>query len=153
MPPSIFGKPTFRDAAEVSKELFQTYDDRKATLDPSNPLSALVDEVLEETAKADLNTMEAEKKKEEVAAGEELGADVIKEADEKFESISNRVGGEQSVFTKLSNKTYISQLQKQLHEEKAARQKIESEMYELKEANKEIVSQLQSLSKGPSSPK
>ena len=105
MPPSIFGKPTFRDP-EATKDLFKTYDDRKATLDPGNPLSALVDEVLEETAKADLNALDAEKEEEAAAALAEA-KDVIPEAEEKFESISNRVG-DASVFTKLSNKTYIS---------------------------------------------
>ena len=73
--------------------------------------------------------------------------DVIKEADEKLESISNRVG-EPSVYTKLTNRTQISQLKKQLEQEKEFRHKIESEMNELRQTNQEIVSQLQSLQKG-----
>lgn len=69
----------------------------------------------------------------------------IKEAEEKLESISNRVAPEASVFTKMSNKTYIDALKKQLDDEKVAREKIESELQEIKEANQEIVSQLASL--------
>lgn len=103
MAPSIFGKPTFRDAEET-KDIFRTYDDRKNTIDPE--ISALVDEVLEETAKADLVAAE---KTEEAVLDEK--PEVIPEADEKLESISNRVG-DPSVFTKMSNKTYISTLQK-----------------------------------------
>lgn len=106
MPPSIFGKPTFRDA-EATKDIFRTYDDRKATLDPSNPLSALVDEVLEETAKADLDGLLQQKEAIPMENNNTGVPEMIKEADEKLESISNRVG-DQSVFTKMSNKTYIS---------------------------------------------
>lgn len=101
MPPSIFGKPTFRDS-DAAKDIFRTVDDRKNMIDYSNPLGALVDEVLEETGNADLKSPEVKK--------EELGLmQDIKEADEKMESISNRVG-DQSVFTKMSNKSYISAL-------------------------------------------
>ena len=55
----------------------------------------------------------------------------MKEAEDKFDSISNRVA-DQSVFTKLTSKTQISDLRKQLEKEKEARGKIEAEMNELK---------------------
>lgn len=42
----------------------------------------------------------------------------------------------------MSGKTYISQLQKQLDEEKHARVKLEGELEELKKISSEITSQL-----------
>lgn len=42
----------------------------------------------------------------------------------------------------MSGKTYISQLQKQLDEEKSARVKLEGELEELKKISSEITSQL-----------
>lgn len=42
----------------------------------------------------------------------------------------------------MSGKTYISQLQKQLDEEKNARVKLEGELEELKKISSEITSQL-----------
>lgn len=71
----------------------------------------------------------------------------MKEAEDKLDSISNRVA-EQSVFTKLTSKTQISDLRKQLEREKEARGKIEAEMNELKQANQEIMSQLKSMQQG-----
>lgn len=62
MPPSVFGRPTFRDHPGA-KDIFGTYDGRKATqtIDNSkeNPLNALVDEVLQESGNAHLYTIDA----------------------------------------------------------------------------------------------
>ena len=45
----------------------------------------------------------------------------------------------------MSGKTYISQLQKQLDEEKAARQNLETELEDLKKISSEITSELSKL--------
>tara|TARA_B110000503_G_C7055047_1_gene374065 strand:+ start:779 stop:952 length:174 start_codon:yes stop_codon:yes gene_type:complete len=45
-----------------------------------------------------------------------------------------------SQLSKMSGKTYISQLQKQLNEEKYARENLEAELSNLKEISKEISS-------------
>lgn len=47
----------------------------------------------------------------------------------------------------MSGKTYISQLQKQLDEEKFARVKLEGELEELKKISSEITSQLSLIQK------
>ena len=68
MPPSVFGKPTFRDI-DGTKDIFRTYDGRQATIEKEieakatidhaeNNFSALVDEVLAETANEDLNPLD-----------------------------------------------------------------------------------------------
>lgn len=48
MPPSVFGRPTYRDL-DAAKDIFRTVDERKPdrnnSIDVPNPLSALVDEV------------------------------------------------------------------------------------------------------------
>ena len=51
MPPSVFGRPTFRDHPDAKNIFTSTYDERKATIDPTNKIGALVDEVLQETEK------------------------------------------------------------------------------------------------------
>jgi hypothetical protein len=98
MQPSVFGRPTFRDSDAV-RDIWRTTDERKSLeVGPGNPLGELVDEMMQDNSKAKLATLPVD--------------EVIKEEEgEKFESISNRAP-EQSVFTKLSNKTYISALQK-----------------------------------------
>lgn len=45
----------------------------------------------------------------------------------------------------MTGRTYISQLQKQLDEEKAARQALESELNDLKKISSEITSELSKL--------
>ena len=45
----------------------------------------------------------------------------------------------------MSGKTYISQLKKQLEEERVAREKIQNEMEDLKKASEEISSQLNAM--------
>jgi predicted RNase H-like nuclease (RuvC/YqgF family) len=45
----------------------------------------------------------------------------------------------------MSGKTYISQLQKQLDDEKAARQNLEGELEDLKKISSEITSELSKL--------
>lgn len=113
VPPSVFGRPTYKDY-DGAKDIFRTADDRKPerrqTIDVTNPLSALVDEVVGEAGEADLTEQRVEAAVENAGA-DNVAQDVIKEAEEKLESISNRLG-EPSVFSKLSNKTYISALQK-----------------------------------------
>lgn len=47
----------------------------------------------------------------------------------------------------MSGRTYISQLQKQLNEEKNARLKLESELDDLKKISSEITSQLSQMQK------
>ena len=47
-----------------------------------------------------------------------------------------------TLITGMTGRTYISQLQRQLNEEKEARQKLEGELSELKKISSEISSQL-----------
>jgi len=51
----------------------------------------------------------------------------------------------QSELSKMSGKTYISQLQKQLDEEKEARVNLENELHDLKKISSEITSELSKL--------
>ena len=79
------------------------------------------------------------------AAGEE--ADQVKDLapeDEKLTSVS-ALKPTQSQVSAMSGRTYISNLQNQLHEEKAARQRLESELEELKKISSEITSQLSQI--------
>lgn len=52
-----------------------------------------------------------------------------------------------SMISNMSGRTYISNLQKQLLEEKEARIKLESELEELKKISSEITSQLSQMQK------
>lgn len=92
MPPSVFGRPTYRDL-DAAKDIFRTVDERKPdrnnSVDVPNPLSALVDEVTGEAGEADI-AEGAEALPEENAAANDISNDVIKEAEEKLESISNK---------------------------------------------------------------
>lgn len=64
----------------------------------------------------------------------------------QMDSVS-QVKPTQSMVSMMSGKTYISQLQKQLNDEKYAREKLESELQELKKISSEISSQLGALQK------
>lgn len=127
MPPSVFGRPTYREL-DGAKDIFRTVDDRKPernqSMDMPNPLSALFDEVTGEAGEGDLEHKNADfddALPEQNAGANDIAQEVIKEADEKMESISNRQV-EASVFSKMSNKTYISVLQKQLNDERVKRE-------------------------------
>ena len=112
MPPSVFGRPTYRDL-DGAKDIFRTVDHRKSerqhTIDVTDPLGTLVDEVVGEAGEAELPDTKEEAPAEENAGADDVAQDVIQEAEEKLESISNRLG-EPSVFSKMSSKTYISVL-------------------------------------------
>jgi len=57
MQPSVFGKPTFRDADAV-RDIWRTTDERKSfEVGPANPLSDLVDEMMQDNSKAKLATL------------------------------------------------------------------------------------------------
>lgn len=51
------------------------------------------------------------------------------------------------VGTNVSGKTYISELQKQLNEEREARKKLENDLEELRKISSEITSQLSAMQK------
>ena len=75
--------------------------------------------------------------------GEE--ADVVKELEEdKLTSVS-ALKPNQSQVSAMSGRTYISNLQNQLLEEKVARQNLEKELEELKKISSEITSQLSQI--------
>lgn len=57
----------------------------------------------------------------------------------RIDSVS-QVAPPDSKYSQLSGKTYISQLKKQLDEEREAREKIQGEMEDLKKASEEISS-------------
>ena len=67
-------------------------------------------------------------------------------ADEQFESVS-QVQPRPSELSKMTGATFISQLQRQLDDERAARMKLEDELGELKKISSEINSQLSALQK------
>lgn len=76
VPPSVFGRPTYRDY-DGAKDIFRTVDardhERNKTIDVTNPLSALVDEVVGEAGEADI----AEKKDEAEKVEENAGAATV----------------------------------------------------------------------------
>lgn len=75
--------------------------------------------------------------------GEE--ADVVKELeDDKLTSVS-ALKPTQSQVSAMSGRTYISNLQNQLLDEKVARQNLEKELEELKKISSEITSQLSQI--------
>lgn len=113
-----------------------------SSLDP-NKFEQVLDKEMEEIRQMDLDDV----LQKDTPLAEKTQPEPIKEADEKLESISNRVD-DQSVYTKFTNRTQISKLKRQLEQEKEFRLKIESEMNELRQTNQEIVSQLQSIQKG-----
>ena len=61
----------------------------------------------------------------------------VEDDEDKINSISQVA---ESKYSQLSGKTYISQLKKQLDEERVAREKIQNEMEDLKKASEEISS-------------
>ena len=67
-----------------------------SSLDP-NKFEQVLDKEMEEIRQMDLDDIKKD-------TPDVMQPDVIKEADEKLESISNRVG-EPSVYTKLTNRT------------------------------------------------
>ena len=67
-------------------------------------------------------------------------------AEDNLTSVS-QVKPTQSQISNMSGRTYISQLQKQLNEEKHARLKLESELDDLKKISSEITSQLSQMQK------
>ena len=67
-----------------------------SSLDP-NKFEQVLDKEMEEIRQMDLDDIKKD-------TPDMMQPDVIKEADEKLESISNRVG-EPSVYTKLTNRT------------------------------------------------
>ena len=65
---------------------------------------------------------------------------------EKLESAS-QIQPTQSQLSAMSGKTYISQLKKQLDEEREARHKLEGELEDLKKISSEITSHLSLIAK------
>ena len=65
---------------------------------------------------------------------------------EKLESAS-QIHPTPSQISNMSGKTYISQLKKQLDEEREARQKLEGELEDLKKISSEITSHLSLIQK------
>ena len=65
---------------------------------------------------------------------------------EPLESAS-QVQPTKSQISQMSGRTYISELQKQLNEEREARQKLEGELEDLKKISSEITSHLSLIAK------
>ena len=53
----------------------------------------------------------------------------------------------QSEFSRLTSKTYILNLEKELNEEKEARKRLERDLEDLKKISQEVLSQMQSSKK------
>ena len=123
-------RQSIEDARALDKEV-------EATLDPD-----AVEEAKEPQPAVDIDvvepTVEVDAAQEEV-----LPQDA---ADERLESVS-QVQPRPSEISKLTGATFISQLQRQLDDERAARMKLEDELGELKKISSEINSQLSALQK------
>ena len=65
MPPSVFGRPTFRDHPEARKVFGPTYEERQGTIQPKNKVGEIVDEVLQETEKPVGDSFAAQEENEE----------------------------------------------------------------------------------------
>lgn len=102
-------------------------------------ISAIISNNKPEVAEDDVPPIE-----QDDAAGEE--GDQVKDLPEedKFTSVSG-LKPTQSQLSAMSGRTYISQLQGQLVEEKEARLKLEAELEELKKISSEITSQLSQI--------
>ena len=87
----------------------------------------------------------SEDKKEQIEQEERDAVEDLP-AEDNLTSVS-QVKPTQSQISNMSGRTYISQLQKQLNEEKHARLKLESELDDLKKISSEITSQLSQMQK------
>ena len=67
-------------------------------------------------------------------------------ADDKLTSVS-QIKPTPTELSKMTGRTYISQLQKQLEEERVAREKLEGELNDLKKISSEIASHLSEIQK------
>lgn len=79
-------------------------------------------------------------------ADQEEEKDKVDDAEEHFTSVSN-IKPSKSMISKMSSKTYISALHKQLEEEKQARARLENEMADLRKFSEEINSNLEEIKK------
>ena len=97
--PSVFGRPTFRDQ-DGARDIFRTFEDKR-TIAANNPVhntydfsantTQILDKELEEIRKMDLGESDLKPLDQERQLVEQEAAIAIKEADDKMESISNRV--------------------------------------------------------------
>ena len=82
-----------------------------------------------------------EKVEEEAEVADKVDDLPAVDADEKLTSVS-QIKPSASQISKMTGRTYISSLQKQLEEERSARERLEGELQELKKVSEEITSQL-----------
>ena len=93
--------------------------------------------------KPDAATQPVEELKEEAEEAEEQQDQVNEMAEDKLTSVSQQ----KPTFSQISGRTYISDLQKQLQEERDARVRLEADLEELKKISSEITSQLSAMQK------
>ena len=124
----------------------------RATSVKSKPsvIRASVQKAEEEFVAADLDNFKVENP-ENYAALEEEGykeeaRDQVADLQEPLESASE-FKPTPSQISQMSGRTYISQLKKQLDEERDARQKLEGELEDLKKISSEITSHLSLIQK------
>lgn len=95
---------------------------------------------------ADQNVPEADAIEVPLEEREEHGDEVGELREEKLTSVS-QLKPTQSQLSQMSGRTYISQLQRQLNDEKVARLRLEQDLNDLKKISSEITSQLSQMQK------